>query len=46
MQVDGEEREVGPGDAVLTRSRSRHSLRNTGDGPLKVLVIGARLVPN
>ncbi len=44
MQVDGEEQEVGPGDAVLTRSGSHHSLRNVGGGPLKVLVIGAKLV--
>ena len=43
MMVDGEERPVGPGDAVLTKSGSRHSLRNTGDTPLKVLVIGAKL---
>jgi mannose-6-phosphate isomerase-like protein (cupin superfamily) len=43
MQVDGEEQEVGPGDAILTRSGSHHSLRNTGDGALKVLVIGAKL---
>jgi len=43
MQVDGGEQEVGTGDAVLTRSGSHHSLRNTGDGVLKVLVIGATL---
>ena len=41
MQVDGEEQEVGPGDAVLTPPGSHHSLRNTGQGVLKVLVIGA-----
>jgi mannose-6-phosphate isomerase-like protein (cupin superfamily) len=43
MQVDGEEQEVGPGDAILTQPGSHHSLRNTGDGPLKVLVVGARV---
>jgi redox-sensitive bicupin YhaK (pirin superfamily) len=43
MQVDGEARDVGPGDAILTKSGSRHSLRNTGSTPLKVLVIGAKL---
>jgi mannose-6-phosphate isomerase-like protein (cupin superfamily) len=44
MQVDGEEQEVETGDAVLTRSGSHHSLRNIGNSPLRVLVIGARLV--
>jgi mannose-6-phosphate isomerase-like protein (cupin superfamily) len=43
MQVDGEEREVGPGDAILTPSGSHHSLSNTGGGVLKVLVIGAEV---
>lgn len=43
VQVDGEEQEVGPGDAVLTHAGSHHSLRNASDTPLKVLVIGARL---
>ncbi len=43
MQVDGEEKEVGPGDAVLTQPGSHHSLHNIGDGVLKVLVIGALL---
>ena len=44
MRVDGEEETVGPGDAILTKSGSRHSLRNVGQTPLKVLVIGAKLI--
>jgi mannose-6-phosphate isomerase-like protein (cupin superfamily) len=43
MRVDDEEQEVGPGDAILTKSGSRHSLRNTGQTALKLLVIGARV---
>ena len=40
---DGAEVEVGPGDAVLTRSGHTHGLRNTGAGPLRFLAV---LVPD
>src|SRR4051794_37138582 len=39
MTVDGETYSVAAGDAVLARVGTRHDLRNTGQGPLKVLVI-------
>jgi len=42
MIVDGQEQAVGPGAAVLTLSGSRHSLRNTGDSDLRILVVCAR----
>ncbi|HBY97750.1 MAG: cupin domain-containing protein [Ardenticatenaceae bacterium] len=38
MTVDGEARPVGPGTAVLTKSGSRHGLRNTGTDDLRVFV--------
>jgi mannose-6-phosphate isomerase-like protein (cupin superfamily) len=41
MEVDGEEQAVGPGSAVLTLSGSRHGLRNTGDGELRIAVVCA-----
>jgi len=40
--VDGEESRVGPGCVVLTQSGSRHALRNTGTGPLRIFVACAR----
>ncbi len=36
--VDGEERLLEAGTAILTRSGSRHSLRNTGTEPLRIFV--------
>ncbi len=38
MVVDGEEREVGPGDIVLTQSGSSHALRNLGAEDLRIFV--------
>jgi mannose-6-phosphate isomerase-like protein (cupin superfamily) len=39
MTVEDETYSIGVGDAVLARVGSRHDLRNTGKGPLRVLVI-------
>lgn len=39
MHVDGVEHDLGPGDAVLAPVGSDHDLRNTGAGPLKVMVV-------
>lgn len=39
MRVDGETFDIAKGDSVLARAGTSHDLRNTGDGPLKVLVI-------
>lgn len=43
MVVDKEEEKVGPGDAVLTKSGSSHSLRNVGEEPLEILVLEAEV---
>ncbi len=37
MEVDGECREVGPGDAVLIPPGARHRIRNRGEGELRFL---------
>jgi mannose-6-phosphate isomerase-like protein (cupin superfamily) len=37
MEVDGERRRVGPGDAVLIPPRAWHQLRAEGDGELRFL---------
>ena len=42
MTVDGKACEVGPGSVVLTLSGSRHALRNTGAGELRIFVACAR----
>lgn len=39
MRVDEEEYALGPGDAVLAPVGSRHDLENTGDGPLRLIVV-------
>ncbi len=36
---DGTEVEVGPGDAILTRSGHSHGLTNPGPGPLRFLAV-------
>lgn len=41
MTLDGETVEVGPGDLCLTRSGHSHSLRNTGNTPLRLVVVCA-----
>lgn len=38
MQVDGEQHNVGPGSAVLTRSGSHHGLVNTGAVHMRICV--------
>jgi mannose-6-phosphate isomerase-like protein (cupin superfamily) len=42
LQLEGEEREVGPGDAVLTRNGHRHALRQLGDQDLVIFVVFRR----
>jgi len=42
MTVDGENYSLGPGDSVLARVDADHDLRNTGDEPLKVVVVWGR----
>ena len=37
MELDGETAEVVAGDAILIPPGSRHQIRNTGDGPLRLL---------
>jgi len=46
MVVDRDERVVGPGSAVLTRSGSSHGLRNEGTGDLRIFVVCARSGPS
>lgn len=38
MTVDGEEKIVARGDAIITHSGSKHSLRNNSDKSIKILV--------
>jgi mannose-6-phosphate isomerase-like protein (cupin superfamily) len=45
MVVDGEERAVGPGSAVLTLSGNVHGIRNEGTEDLRIFVACARSVP-
>jgi mannose-6-phosphate isomerase-like protein (cupin superfamily) len=42
MLVDGEERVLGPGSAVLTISGSAHGIHNEGADPLRIFVACAR----
>ena len=37
MRIDEDERAVAPGDAILIPSGAVHTLKNTGDGPLRIL---------
>jgi mannose-6-phosphate isomerase-like protein (cupin superfamily) len=46
MVVDGEERVLGPGSAVLTQSGSCHGLRNEGIDDLRIFVVCARVMPS
>ncbi len=39
MIIDGEKVLVKPGDAVLTKNGSVHSTRNTGNVPIRILVV-------
>ncbi|MEK7516942.1 MAG: cupin domain-containing protein [Patescibacteria group bacterium] len=38
MTVNGEERKVSRGDAIITHSGSKHGLRNNSDKSIKILV--------
>lgn len=42
MTVDGEEKKVTSGDAIITHSGSSHSLKNVGDKELKILVFESK----
>lgn len=42
MRVDDAEHELGPGDALLAPAGSEHDVRNTGSGPLRLLVVWGR----
>jgi len=42
MVVDGQEKVVGPGDAVITYGGSSHGLKNIGNKNLKILVFEAK----
>lgn len=42
MTVDGEEKKVTSGDAVITHSGSSHGLKNTGEKELKILVFESK----
>ena len=37
LRIDGEERDVGPGDCAVIPPGARHTLRNTGPEPLTLL---------
>jgi mannose-6-phosphate isomerase-like protein (cupin superfamily) len=37
MEIDGEERHVGVGDAILIPPGARHRIEASGDGPLRLL---------
>ena len=41
MQVDDEQRQVGPGDATWIPVGSRHSLLNDGEGECVILVVAS-----
>jgi mannose-6-phosphate isomerase-like protein (cupin superfamily) len=38
-EVDGERRDVGPGDLVIVPAGVRHNFTNTGSGPLRLYTI-------
>ena len=42
LMLDGETREVGPGDAVLTRDGSTHALYQRGDADLVIFIVYRR----
>ena len=41
MWLDDEEREVGPGDLIMTPLNGRHSIENIGDTPMEFVVVEA-----
>ena len=44
MVVNGVRESVGPGDVCITREGDRHSLINTGESDLRLLVVAANTV--
>jgi mannose-6-phosphate isomerase-like protein (cupin superfamily) len=38
-EVDGERRDVGPGDLVIVPAGVRHNFTNTGSGPLRLYTV-------
>ncbi|MGD6980673.1 MULTISPECIES: cupin domain-containing protein [Citricoccus] len=46
MTIDGKEYMVQAGDAVLAKVGTQHDLRNTGDVPLKLLVVWGQPKPS
>ncbi|WP_057918006.1 cupin domain-containing protein [Lysobacter antibioticus] len=45
LMLDGHRRQVGPGDAILTRRGSRHGLRQFGDADLTIIVVYRKPAP-
>lgn len=45
MTVDGDTFEMVPGDVCLTKSGSKHTFKNIGDGDLRIIVIEAVMDP-
>ncbi|RPE75933.1 cupin domain-containing protein [Vulcaniibacterium tengchongense] len=45
LLLDGRRREVGPGDAILTRNGSTHALRQLGDEDLVIIVVYPKKKP-
>ena len=43
MVVDGSEIQVGPGDVIVNRVGGTHGLRNTGESPLRLVVLDVAL---
>ena len=39
LTLNGDVREVGPGDAILTRSGDRHALRQRGEDDLVIFIV-------
>jgi mannose-6-phosphate isomerase-like protein (cupin superfamily) len=42
MVLDGREFDVGPGHVIVNRPGGSHGLRNTGEAPLRLVVVDAR----
>jgi mannose-6-phosphate isomerase-like protein (cupin superfamily) len=45
MTLDGEEFEVGPGHVVVNRPGGTHSLANTGEDEIRLVVVDVRVPP-
>jgi mannose-6-phosphate isomerase-like protein (cupin superfamily) len=44
FRIDGQQQDVGPGDAILARAGAEFALSNTGSSPLRYLVVKCRTV--